>query len=218
MIFSCRSSALLLSIAFLGNIGYVAGCSCFRPETDICAALLDTEVLVRGIIQSKTAFTGPTIGGSAAFSYEVIIKTVFVDANPNNEALKEDQIIEMSVNADGNFCGIEFENDTDMLLDLSSTNGGQYSTSLCSNNIRIDDGTLLRSDFSDCPFLTTLVQTPLTLPPLRVPDFPGFGGSPREPPRQPLATETLLTEPLKRVRTRFDKPRRKDESERVQTK
>eukprot|EP00978_Attheya_sp_CCMP212_P010128 scaffold24272_cov31-Attheya_sp.AAC.1 len=97
MIFSCRSSALLLSIAFLGNIGYVAGCSCFLPDTDdICDALLDTEVLVRGIIQSKTAFTGPTIGASAAFSYEVIIKTVFVDANPNNEALKEDQIIEMS--------------------------------------------------------------------------------------------------------------------------
>jgi hypothetical protein len=131
MIFFC--SSVLLIIAFLGNIVDVAGCSCFclfRPDT-ICSALLDTKVLVWGTIQSKTkmvvddVFSDPASMESITYSYEVILKTVYVNAD-KLEDLAEDQIIEIIVNVDSNMCGVEFETESDMLPELS--NDGHYST------------------------------------------------------------------------------------------
>eukprot|EP00978_Attheya_sp_CCMP212_P036411 scaffold164929_cov59-Attheya_sp.AAC.2 len=148
-------SRALLCMSLLLVIGtrmvHVAeACRCME-ELDPCAAMWDRTVLVRGTVGNETAvdkdgFPISDIVTShedlqfISYSYDVILETVFVNANGLSN-LVEGQTIQVRVEAAGNSCDIRsLTTGYDMLLDLDHQSNGEYfSTNLCAMNSPFDE-------------------------------------------------------------------------------
>jgi len=145
MLATVCSSAILL-IALLGN--HVAdACSCLGP-TDICAALLAQDFLVRATIISRTEDDNPDVFAITQY-YSVKIEEVYANGGAHN--VVEGQTVEVSSLKEGSLCGISFEIGADYLLDLTPRGGDKFTTGLCNMNSRIDEnGAITRSDYQEC--------------------------------------------------------------------
>mmetsp|Transcript_10269 Transcript_10269/g.18653 ORF Transcript_10269/g.18653 Transcript_10269/m.18653 type:complete len:276 (-) Transcript_10269:40-867(-) len=123
-------------------------CRCI-DEKDPCAAMLDRNVLVRGIVGKKK--TAVDKDGFHFYSYDVILETVYVNANGLSD-LVEGQTIQIRVRAARNSCDIsQLPTDSDMLLDLYPQSNGEYfSTHLCAMNSPFHENGVLDKVLQEC--------------------------------------------------------------------
>eukprot|EP00978_Attheya_sp_CCMP212_P007158 scaffold16656_cov42-Attheya_sp.AAC.1 len=137
----------------------IHSCDCMPPP-DPCKAMLFRPVLVWATIQNVTAVVdegwpldanGNPDDQAITNHYSVKIKKVYVNkkGTPN---VVEGQTIEVRTAAASNRCGIKFQTESEMFLDLDPKSNGEYfSTGLCSMNSVVDSiGVIDRSGYNKC--------------------------------------------------------------------
>eukprot|EP00978_Attheya_sp_CCMP212_P045171 scaffold335968_cov35-Attheya_sp.AAC.1 len=135
-------------------------CACMDIE-DPCTAMLSRPVLVRATIQNVTAVVdegsplnangNPYFEDAIMNHYSVKIEKVY-ENNAGAPNVVEGQTIEVRARATSNRCGIKFQTESEMFLDLDPKSNGEYFvTSSCSMNSRMDSsGSIMRSGYNEC--------------------------------------------------------------------